>query len=265
MSRELARRFMAGDPPEDCPLYEMHAHWGMHYAIHLPAAEDGEARKLLEGAKVRRVVLSHHFSLFSPDIGNRASIETVEKMPDLLRAYCTINPNYPEEIARDLDAFDNYYPHVFVGFKLLSDYHKVPLTDSRYQQVWEKAQEMRLLVLCHTWGGSCYDGYEQIKAIAERYPDVKFLMGHSLHGDWDHAIELARNFPNLYLELTAVLDERGVVERFVKEAGSRKVVFGTDFPWFSQHYYLGALIGAGIEDEDLRNILYRNAMDLLGE
>jgi predicted TIM-barrel fold metal-dependent hydrolase len=121
------------------------------------------------------------------------------------------------------------------------------------------------MLLLHTWGNSSFDGYVPVRAVAQRYPDTRILLGHSLHGDWDHAIELAREFPNVYLELTAVLDERGVVERFVAEAGSHKVVYGTDFPWFSHYYYIGALLGAGLGDEDLRNILYRNAQRLLGE
>ena len=48
-------------------------------------------------------------------------------------------------------------------------------------------------------------------------------------------------------------------------AGSRKLVFGTDFPWFSHYYYIGALLGAGVDDEALRDILYRNAQRILGE
>ncbi len=265
MKAGLRERFFAEGRLDDCPIYELHGHWGTHYGINLPAADENFARRLMERANVKRLVMCHHHSLFSPDVGNAANIETVRRMPDIIRAYCAINPQYPEEIARDLSTFDRYYPNVYVGFKILADYHKVAISDGRCRPAWERAQAGRLPVLLHTWGGSQYDGYEQVKAMAKMYPDARILMGHSIHGDWDHAIELARDFPNVYLELTAVLDERGVVERFVKEAGAKKVLFGTDFPWFSYHYYIGSLLGAGLADEDLRDILYRNAQRLLGE
>jgi len=69
---------------------------------------------------------------------------------------------------------------------------------------------------------------------------------------------------NVLLELTAVPDERtGVIEKFVREAGSTKVVFGTDFPWFSHHYYIGAVLAADITDEERRDIFCRNAERIL--
>jgi len=60
-----------------------------------------------------------------------------------------------------------------------------------------------------------------------------------------------------------VLDDRGVIEKFVDRAGSEKIIFGTDTPWFNHHNYIGALLGAEISDDDRRNILYRNAEKLL--
>ncbi len=58
-------------------------------------------------------------------------------------------------------------------------------------------------------------------------------------------------------------DERGVLERFVGEAGSERILFGTDLPWFNHHYYIGSVLGAAISDEDRHNILHRNAEKLL--
>ena len=211
-----------------------------------------------------------------PDIGQILVVTHVPIFPEcvpeypsseiwsLLRAYMGINPNYPDVIAQDLARFDSH-PDVFVGFKLLADYHRVSVADDRNRPAWEMANARRLPVLLHTWGGSEYDGYPAVRTVAERYPEATILCGHSIHSDWEHAVELANTFPNLYLELTAVPDERGVVEQLLAGAGSRKLVFGTDFPWFSHYYYIGALLGAGVEDEALRDILYRNAQRILGE
>ncbi len=67
------------------------------------------------------------------------------------------------------------------------------------------------------------------------------------------------------LELTAVLDNRGAIERLAGEVGSDRLLFGTDLPWFSPHQGIGALLSAAISDEDRHNILHRNAARLLGE
>ncbi|OPZ92195.1 MAG: Amidohydrolase [candidate division TA06 bacterium ADurb.Bin417] len=92
---------------------------------------------------------------------------------------------------------------------------------------------------------------------------MPILLGHSFHRAWDEAVKIAREFDNIYLELTAVPDERGALELFVGELGSERVIYGTDFPWFSHHYYIGAVLGAGLGEGDCRNIFYRNARRLL--
>jgi predicted TIM-barrel fold metal-dependent hydrolase len=247
----------------DCPVYDMHAHMGSFYGSHLPNCEPADMVRTMRRAGVRLVVFAHHHALFSPELGNVAAIDAVRKFPNHFRAYCGVNPNYPDTIERELRTFDRF-KDVYVGFKMLSDYHGIPITDARCKPVWEFANRRQLLVLLHTWAGSVNDGPEPIRQIAKKYPRVKLILGHSCHGAWDKAIMLARDFPNVYLELCAVLDDRGILEQFVEELGSRQILFGTDFPWFNHHYCIGAVLGADIGDEDRRNILYRNAQRLLG-
>ncbi len=81
---------------------------------------------------------------------------------------------------------------------------------------------------------------EIVTSFAQEDPRIRLLMGHCLHDNWDAAVSIARDHENVYLDLTAVNDERtGVIEKLVHGAGSRKVVLGTDFPWFNHHYYIG--------------------------
>jgi predicted TIM-barrel fold metal-dependent hydrolase len=152
---------------------------------------------------------------------------------------------------------------VFVGFKFLSDYHQVPITDPLYGPALEYANDQELLVLMHTWGSSPYDGAALVRPLAQRYPRVHFLLGHSSHGEWDAAVALARDFPNVFLELTAIFDDRGVLEKFAAEAGSDRMLFGTDLPWFDPHQAIGALLSAHLDVEAIHNICHCNAEKLL--
>ncbi len=120
-------------------------------------------------------------------------------------------------------------------------------------------------VLMHTWGGSKFDGPELVGEVADRYPDLVILMGHSGYGEWDVSISVAKKHPNVYLELTAAYAVNGVVEKFVNEAGSEKVLFGTDLPWFDPHYAAGCILYAHISDNDRHNIFHRNAERILAE
>lgn len=258
----LRERFFREGRLEDCPVFDLHGHMGPLQGARLPRCTPDAMVAAMARAGVRLAVFCHHDTLMAPDVGNAANLEVVRRFPKHFRAYCGINPNYPDEVCRDVASFDQYRD-VYVGFKLLADYHRIPVNDPRNAPAWEKADAEALPVLLHTWGGSTFDGPDQVRACAVKYPNARILMGHSCHGSWAQAAALAREFPNVYCELTAVLDDRGAVEILVREAGSLKIVFGTDTPWFNHHNYIGALLGAEISDEDRRNILYRNARRLL--
>jgi len=110
----------------------------------------------MDQAGVKLLTFSHHLALFSPDFGNRPSIEAVRRYPDRLRAYCVINPNYPEIAERDISAFEDFRD-VFVGFNSLR-LPQIALTDERYRLAWEYLKRTTCRFWMHTWGGSPYDG-----------------------------------------------------------------------------------------------------------
>jgi len=260
---DLKRVFFTHGRVPDCPVYDLHGHMGPCYGLHINRETAAQADMVLKRVGVRLLVFCHHAALMAPDIGNAANIKAVRAFPDRLRAYCGINPNYPDQVKKDVATFDRY-TNVYVGFKFLADYHGIPVTDPRGEPAWTLANARALPVLLHTWENSLYDGPAVVRKVAERYTRAKILLGHSCHGAWDEVIRLAKDFPNVYLELCAVLDERGILERFVGELGSKRIIFGTDYPWFNHHYYIGAVLGAGISDDDCRNIFYRNAESILG-
>ncbi len=258
----LAQAFWQKGKVASCPIYDMHGHMGSYHSIYFPRAEPADMIRTMDACGVRMLVFSHHHALNAPNLGNAPSIAAVRQYPERLRAYCLVNPNYPEHLEADLATFEAHRD-VYVGFKFLSDYHGIALTDPRYEPAWQYANDYELLILAHTWGGSALDGPDIVREVAERYPRVKFLLGHSCHGAWDVAVQLAQDFPNIYLELTAVFDDRGVLEKFVEEAGSDRMLFGTDLPWFDPHHAIGVLLSADISDEDRHNICHRNAEKLL--
>ena len=259
---EIWNKFLKEGKLVDFPIIDIHCHMGFFYGSQMPYSFPEIMVKRMKKAGVKLAVFCHHYSLFFPEIGNRFNIEVVRKYSDKFKAYCGINPNYQDAIKKDLEKLDKY-TDIYVGFKLLPDYHGVCLSDSRYREVFEFADKNKLIVLTHTWRGSIYDGADEVEKIIKKYKNLTLILGHSLHGDWDKAIKFAKNYENIYLELCAILDERGIIEKFAKEGLFNKILFGTDFPWFNHHYYIGALIGAGIDENILRKIFYENAIKLI--
>ncbi|MDD5708564.1 MAG: amidohydrolase family protein [Kiritimatiellae bacterium] len=281
----LAAAFMANGRTPTCPIVDLHGHWGPFGGSHLPCACEEKMLDTLRRRGVVRIVCSDHEALFGdPELGNRRMQAAMDRHPDVLSGYWAVNPNYPD-LARKAPE-DLERSRGFVGFKLLPDYHVYPLTGDRYAAALDHADSRRRLVLVHTWGGSAFNSPRMLEALALKYPGAFFLMGHSGYGDWDAALGIGRDLPNVYLDSTAVyvahdfamqpngsgtpaalmscLHVNGIIERMVETAGSRKIVFGTDLPWYSPHFAAGAVLYAHIADDARQDILHRNAERLLG-
>jgi predicted TIM-barrel fold metal-dependent hydrolase len=258
---EIAREFVQTGRCKTCPVIDMHGHYGAFRSIYLPSPWARGMMGMMDRAGVECIVCSSHASLSDQERGNREMAEVVGDHPGRFYGYRTINPNYADEALREVDRFAE--EPGFVGFKFHPSGHSYRLTGDRYVPALEYANEHRLLVLTHTWGSSEYDRPGLLGEVAAKYPKATFLMGHAGYGDWETAISVARERTNVYLELTAASRVSGIITRMVQEAGSDRIVFGTDLPWFDPHYGIGSVCFSRIEDEDRRNILYRNAQRLL--
>ena len=281
----IVQEFMEHGRCAACPIVDMHGHLGPAGSLYLPAAPLDKMLRAMARAGVSRIVCAPHEALLAdPGQGNRLMQETIDRHPDTFLGYWSLNPNHPALIERAAEDFRA--TRGFVGFKCLPDYHTYPITGDRYAPALEFANAEGLLALVHTWGGSGFDSPQMIETVAQRYPCATFIMGHSGYGDWESAVRVAHDLPNVYLELTAVyvahdfgnqpggsgtplpfascLHVSGIIEFMVERATSRKIVFGTDMPWYSPHYAAGSVLFARISDEARHDILHRNAERLIG-
>ena len=248
---------------ESCPIYDMHGHMGEHYAIYFAAPNADEMVTLMRRANVAKLCFSHHFSLWAtPHVGQAPALEAAKKYPDILRFYCSINPNYPDQIKKDLAKVGEWIPYC-VGLKFLPDYHQKPVSDPAYKPALEFAEALHLPILIHTWNGSPYDGPAVLRDVVPHYPHVTFMCAHCFNNNWTAAGELAKDYPNVFIELTSVPGVRGAIEKMVSICGSEKILYGTDMPWFDEHQGIGGVLAADISDDDIHNILHRNAEKIL--
>jgi predicted TIM-barrel fold metal-dependent hydrolase len=134
------------------------------------------------------------------------------------------------------------------------------LNDKRMRGVYEFASRRKLFVLVHTWLDSdAYGNLDLFAGVARDYPDIKWLMGHS-GGPFAgiRAVEIARELPNVFLDLTISSCPARQIEFFVKEVGSERVIFGTDNPFIDPRPQIGRLFLADISREDMVNIVGGN-------
>lgn len=257
----IAQEYLETGKCASCRVIDLHAHYGAFGGIYMPNDNPGRMIATMDRCGVEVIVSSGHTALVDMVRGNAEITAITERHPGRWYAYLTYNPNYPDLGRQEIEGYERH--PTYVGLKFHPSSHRYPLTGEGYRPALEFAAARRLIVLTHTWGESAYDRPELLGEVAHHYPDVTFLAGHSGHGQFEECMAVARECPNVYLELTAAYAVRGVIESMVNAVGAHKIVFGCDLPWFDPHYAIGCVVMAHISDDARRAILRENALRLL--
>jgi predicted TIM-barrel fold metal-dependent hydrolase len=261
----VLRRMLASRRPP-VAVIDCHGHLGTHVGTYIPSEGRPEAVVAeMDRLGVRTLCLSHCMGI-GPDFreGNRLACEAAAAWPGRIAVYLAWNPH-----ARTADALEHLGQYAgrpgVVGIKLHTSHHEVIASDPRYLPAYEFAQSHRMIVLCHTWGVADVLGIER---MIRRFPAVPVILGHSGGYEFaaiDEAVRIARENGNAWLDLCLSGMFEGLVETFVREAGARKVLFGSDSPYMDCRANLGRVLFARIADGDKELILNGNARGLLAE
>jgi len=103
-----------------------------------------------------------------------------------------------------------------------------------------------------------------IEELIARYEDAKIILGHMGHGNViyiDASIGVAQRHPNVWLE-TSGMPMSLKIKEAVEKVGSNRVMYGSDGPWHEPKVEQLKVQLAGLEPEDLENVMHRSAQRL---
>ncbi len=256
---ELLRAARAGERPVGLEIIDMHAHLGVtNFTI--PDLSPASIVASMDRLGVAQAVISH-MACMSADAerGNREVQAALEAYPGRLLGYMSVWPFSGAWVEQEAEYW--LAQRGFVGIKLHNS-TGFPYTHEAYAPLYAVAQERRLPVLLHTWGGE--QEFAQVRALAERYPEAVFLLAHSGSNSEAGYLQIARDCPHVFLDTTLSTARRGLIERLVEGAGAEKVVWGSDVYFLNQAQQLGKVLGAKLTGEKAALVLRGNARVILG-
>ncbi len=252
------RRFLDGRPL-GVGAIDAHGHLGPSGGYVLTAQDEAKqipaALTTMDAAGIDTMIISGLQALMGGPVEGNDRVESLLKpVSARIKGYVVFNPFYEKELIPRLDRY--FSGSVFVGFKTLCDYWKIPIDDPRFDPMWRYAERHRLPVLNHTWNGS-YDSPAMLAAVVKRYPHIPVLLGHSGGGDAGRreAVTLAKENKNVYLEWCGSFCSTIPWEETLREVDYRQVVFGTDAMAHDIHWELGRLLSLNVPDTVLESIL----------
>ncbi|MEX2541239.1 MAG: amidohydrolase family protein [Trueperaceae bacterium] len=192
-----------------------------------------------------------------PHGGNEEVLAAMRSYPDRVVGYY-IPDSYgePATVRRQLrEAVEDFG---FRGIKIhswLSAHHAdADLLDV----VFEFAHERELPLIFHS-GTIPYSTPAQMFHVAKRYPGIKVILGHGGKTDLNaDCLALAHYADNLYIESSGQ-PNKVFLERFIRDHGAERVLFGTD--WLSP---LGSKLPARLIEIEELDISAAEREDILG-
>ena len=107
-------------------------------------------------------------------------------------------------------------------------------------------------------------GIEAIGGLAERYPDLPFLLLEASYRQYRSLVPLLAAFPGTYLVLGGGYAVHGGLEYLAATVGAERVVFGTGFPVTEPMTAVTYLMYSGLSDEQKQLVGAGNLDRLMG-
>lgn len=253
-----------GIPITDIEIIDLHAHLGPISVMHIPANSADSMVKSMDNCGIDKTIVSANQSIDSDFVfGNNLMLDSIKKHKTRLYGACMVNGHFPE---LSLDELHRCFEEENVKIiKIHPIITSCSMKDTRMKKIYEYASERKVVVLVHTWlDNDAYGNQDIFASVAKEYPDIQWIMGHSggPYGSF-HAVEIAKEIPNIYLDISLSMVPAQQIEYFVSEVGSERIIFGTDNPYIDPRPQIGRVGLADITREDRINIFSANARRMI--
>ena len=165
---------------------------------------------------------------------NEASAATAQQFaetPIQIVPGLTVHPGDDDVVSIVQEGVDSFALRVL---KLHCSVGSFTIDDPHLKPVFSFANERRLPVIVHLGhnvnGRTESEELPSIARVSDDYPDVPMILAHCGHHSSPAALQLMREHPSLYADLTPVVSEFPEVDVECLEELSERILFGTDAP-----------------------------------
>ena len=211
----------------------------------------------LDHHAIDKAVVSNPFHLETDFIyGNRILFDFMKNYPDRIIGFAIAHPLFPEE---SLEIVKEGVDKGIKGLKLHCELSHSPYTSAAHLDLVEKLSQFNLPITLHT--GSKY--LDTAPALARQFPETTFLFGHTGGFTYREMTARIKDLDNVIADLCGNVFTNGFVEDVVEIMGADRVVYGSDFDFFSPAIMIEMVRDAKISNHDKEKILCKNAERIL--
>ena len=184
----------------------------------------------------------------------------------------TLHPDHPD-LRGAMEAIVGSGLH---GVKLHPDMQKFDIDDEKAYPIYALCAEYGLPILMHMGDPRFdYSHPDRLHRVLTDFPTLTVVAAHmGGWANWDYACERLSGFANLYVDTSSSMatpaKEYGIqpyveslspdhTAALIRKWGAEKVLFGSDYPMWSQAEDLAVFFAMGLTEDENRMILSENA------
>lgn len=140
------------------------------------------------------------------------------------------------------------------------------MVDRRMRPFLKKTAELGMPAFVHVMAESMLESAWQLELLAEAFPKVSFvaLAGLTEFTQSRYMLSICKRLPNIYVETAALFSLGRLIEEFVEQIGSTRILFGSDLylnplTYEVPYVLLGIRESRLLLEKDKENILWNNA------
>ncbi|MBI4417354.1 MAG: amidohydrolase family protein [Ignavibacteriales bacterium] len=221
-----------GKPLDKILVIDSHAHMSHDGAegigfLHQPY---GDALSMRERAKLMGIdamCVSGFLAVWTDYAeGNKIIVDAMQRFPGFYHGYASLQPQYVKDWKKEFRLW--YQQHKMTGLKPYYPRTFIPYNHKAWAPWFQYGNSINAYALIHP----SPDVVEEASDLARRYKNISFILAHSGASFHDArlAIEVAKKYRNVFLEITLTSVTYRVIEFMVKHVGADRVLFGTDQP-----------------------------------
>ncbi|MBA4368362.1 MAG: hypothetical protein C0403_12090 [Desulfobacterium sp.] len=156
---------------------------------------------------------------------NRPVAEAIRQYPDRFIGFVFLNPKNNPNVMEQLE--HGIQKDNMRGVKVHPWFHNYD-PGALLQDVAARCQELNLPILMHL-GSRTETG--NIQELISRFPRQKFILAHLGIPWFRKTWPMAKELPNIYLDLSGPYLSKSIVAKAVQFIGPNKLIYGTDAPY----------------------------------
>ena len=221
------------------------------------------------------------------NLGGKFSLDNYNQPPEIL--YCAgvdSSSLSAQNLNASLGLFEQHLRSKYcVGLKLYPGYNDFYVSDPLYDEFYALAADYNLPVVIHTGDTARSSGLLKyshpltVDEVAVKFPQTKFVLAHVGNPWIVDAVAVAKNNPNVFIDLSGLAEGVFEPEWFFSEYSGYcehlktwlqylshydKLMYGSDWPLVNIPTYL-QIIGKLIPAQYHQQVFYENALNIFGD